>query len=100
MLNIFRIISMLEGVSYLLLLLVAIPAKYYFGQPVVVTVIGALHGGLFVVYSLGVLAVAQRYNWDNGFVWKVMAAGVVPFACFWLEQRLKKEALGNTLQPS
>jgi len=100
MLNMFRIVSMLEGISYLLLLLVAMPAKYYFGQPLAVTIVGSLHGGLFVLYTLGALMVAQRYNWNNGYALWVMVAGVVPFACFWLERRLKKEAWNITQQPS
>ncbi len=91
MLNTFRIVSLLEGCSFLLLLFVAMPAKYYLGYPQGVSLMGWVHGFLFMAYMYYAMAVAQRQNWSSGFSGLVMLAGFLPFACFVLERRLKKE---------
>ena len=51
-----RLISLVEGVSFLLLLGVAMPLKYLAGIPEVVTVVGAAHGVLFILYALAAAA--------------------------------------------
>ena len=48
--NTFRIIAFLEGVSYLLLLFVAVPIKYNLGDPAYVKLLGMPHGLLFMAY--------------------------------------------------
>ena len=100
MLNTFRMISMLEGVSFLLLLFVAMPAKYYLGYPQAVTIMGWAHGGLFMAYIFFALAAFQRYNWSDGFMARVMISSMVPFACFFLDKRLKEESLEVVLERS
>lgn len=85
-----RLISLVEGVSFLLLLGVAMPLKYLAGIPEVVAVVGAAHGVLFVLYALaaGVLMLALRWSplWFVG----AMIASVVPFGTFYLDARLKR----------
>ncbi len=90
MLNTFRLISLLEGISFLLLLFVAMPAKYYLGYPQAVTLMGWAHGGLFMGYVFLAFAAFQRYNWSDGLMARVMISGVVPFACFFLDKHLKE----------
>ena len=51
MLKTFRIIAYLEGISFLLLLGVAMPLKYHWGMPLAVRIMGSLHGFLFVAYA-------------------------------------------------
>ena len=48
----FRTLVMIEGLSYLLLLFVAMPMKYLFAMPLVVRVVGMTHGLLFIGYIL------------------------------------------------
>ena len=48
--KLFRIIALLEGLSYILLLSVAVPIKYSLGDPTYVKLIGLPHGILFVAY--------------------------------------------------
>jgi integral membrane protein len=52
MLKTLRILGNIEGVSYLLLLFIAMPMKYYFGMPMAVKIVGMAHGVLFVAYCL------------------------------------------------
>ena len=49
----FRVISLLEALSFVILLLIAMPIKYILGNPELVRVVGMAHGILFVLYILG-----------------------------------------------
>ncbi|HHJ80562.1 MAG TPA: DUF3817 domain-containing protein [Candidatus Tenderia electrophaga] len=92
MLNNFRIISLIEGLSFLVLLFVAMPLKYYWGYPQAVSMVGMTHGLLFVAYVLVASMVGQRQGWSDRFMFMVVLAGMLPFGCFVLERKLKKEA--------
>ncbi len=98
MLNSFRLISLIEGLSFLLLLFIAMPLKYYWGYPEAVSVVGKTHGMLFIAYVTLALIVYQRQQWSDRFMFGVMLAGMLPFGCFVLEQKLKKENLQVALQ--
>lgn len=98
MLNSFRVISLIEGLSFLVLLFIAMPLKYYWGHPEAVSVVGMTHGMLFIAYVGLALIAAQRHGWSERFMFGVVLAGMVPFGCFFLEPRLKKEALPAALQ--
>ncbi len=74
----FKLIAYAEVASYLLLLLVAVPMKYIFDQPLGVKIIGPIHGALFVLYCFMVL----RRSSDEAWHWKRTAwalfAGILP----------------------
>jgi len=98
MLNNFRIISLIEGLSFLVLLFVAMPLKYQWGYPEAVSMVGMTHGVLFIAYVILAGVVGQRQGWSDKFMFVVVLAGMLPFGCFMLEQRLKKDALQPALQ--
>ena len=98
MLNNFRIISLIEGLSFLVLLFVAMPLKYQWGYPEAVSMVGMTHGVLFMAYVILAGVVGQRQGWSDRFMFVVVLAGMLPFGCFVLEQRLKKDALQPALQ--
>ena len=56
--RVFRMTALAEGVSFLTLLFVAMPMKYFMGMPEVVRVVGSIHGGLFLLY-VGLLAIVH-----------------------------------------
>ncbi len=91
MLNNFRIISLIEGLSFLVLLFVAMPLKYYWGYPQAVSVVGMTHGLLFIAYVGFAMMLGQRQGWSDRFVFMVVLAGMLPFGCFVLAKKLKKE---------
>tara|TARA_B100000424_G_C22900452_1_gene478894 strand:+ start:271 stop:558 length:288 start_codon:yes stop_codon:yes gene_type:complete len=73
------IVSYLEGFSALLLFAVAMPVKYIGGDPELVSLVGAIHGGLFVLFVALLLAGVGRH-WNrlafyHGFVAAVVPAG-------------------------
>jgi integral membrane protein len=52
MIKILRVISYLEGISYILLLFIAVPIKYYANDPYLVKLLGMPHGLLFVAFVI------------------------------------------------
>ena len=70
-----RTIGLLEGISYLVLLLIAMPLKYAAGYPQAVQVAGSIHGGLFILFVLSVLEVTIRRPWWSVWFWGAAALG-------------------------
>jgi integral membrane protein len=90
-----RGVGMIEGVSFLVLLLVAMPLKYRFKLPegeAIVFWVGLVHGVLFVTYAL----VAFRANHTGHLPKKLLGyaavASVVPFGPFVIDRKLKQAA--------
>ena len=81
-----RIASMLEGISYLVLLFIAMPIKYLAGDPRWVSWAGRVHGGLFVLLVLALLRCASARKWDMGRSLRVIGMALVPFGAFFLDR--------------
>lgn len=83
-----RLVGILEGSSFLLLLLVAMPLKYLAGQPLAVRAAGMAHGVLFLLYMLALVPVAPDRRWG----WKTCAlaalASVLPGGPFVFDARV------------
>ena len=79
-----------EGISFLVLLFIAMPLKYFFDYPMVVKVNGWIHGLLFVVYVAAVLRTAYLIKWDLMRTGIALAASLIPFATFVLDKKLKE----------
>ena len=86
-----RSVAFAEGVSYLVLLLIAMPLKYAAGMPQAVRVVGSLHGALFVWLALlGLLAILQRgKSWAWGV--RLAIASLIPFGTFFLDAGLRSD---------
>jgi len=86
-----RFIGWWEGVSFLLLLGVAMPLKYLAGEPAAVRVVGMAHGVLFVLYVLAALHAAAEYGWS----WKrtalVLLASVLPAGPFIVDAKILRQ---------
>ncbi|WP_289137644.1 DUF3817 domain-containing protein [uncultured Brevibacillus sp.] len=87
----FRVIGILEGISYLVLLGIAMPLKYFLDVPAAVKIVGALHGLLFVLYILALVHVTLKNRWSIIRVIGAFIASLLPFGNFVLDARLKKE---------
>jgi len=89
----FRMTALAEGVSFLALLFVAMPMKYFMGMPEIVRVVGSIHGGLFLLY-VGLLATLHvRQRWPVMFSLYALAASVIPFGTFALDKHLREKEL-------
>ena len=60
MIKLFRLITLLEGISYLLLLFVAVPLKYLLGDETYVKLLGMPHGVLFIAYIIFVICFSKK----------------------------------------
>ena len=86
-----RVIAFIEGVSFLLLLGVAMPLKYFAGLPAAVQIVGWIHGVLFVLYLLAVAEVTVKHRWSLAMGAVALIASLIPFGTFLLDARLRRE---------
>ena len=81
-----------EGMSFLVLLGGAMPLKYAADLPIAVTIVGPIHGILFVVVCYYAWAVRGQRGWGLGFVAKVVVAALLPFGPFVIDRQLRDAA--------
>lgn len=89
----FRLVAISEGISYLLLLGIAMPLKYAAGIEEAVKYMGWLHGLLFILFGLTLIQVWIQNNWKFSKAVIAFAWSFVPFGTFIFDRQLKKEAL-------
>jgi integral membrane protein len=84
----FRLISIIEGLSYLLLVFVAMPIKYIGENPYPVKIVGMGHGVLFILFCMALFHVMSKCKWDKGlgFVYSL-----IPFGFIIIENAIKKQ---------
>lgn len=87
----FRIISFAEGLSFLLLLGIAMPLKYLADMPMAVKVVGWAHGVLFILYVLSVVDAARACGWPPGRIALALLCSLLPVAPFWMERQVRAE---------
>ncbi len=87
MIKAFKIISFLEGVSYLLLLFGGVPYKYIAGNAVYVKMLGMPHGMLFMAYIVLALIIRKTMKWDIKTTLIVLLASVLPFGTFYIAKK-------------
>ena len=86
-----RIVGAIEGTSTLLLFFVAMPLKYLADQPMAVSVTGAIHGGLFLLYCVALVHATKLHNRPIKWVMKFFVASLIPFGPFVVDKSLKHE---------
>ena len=90
-LQLLRKTGIAEGISFLVLLLIAMPLKYAFDLPLAVKYVGWAHGLLFVGYVGLAYYVKEVYNWPfKKFLFAFVAAWL-PLGTFVYDKQLKKE---------
>ena len=83
-----RKLAIVEGVSTLVLFLVAMPLKYFAGMPLAVTIVGSIHGFLFVALVIMLLIAIPKVPISIGMAAAGIIAAIVPGGPFLLERRL------------
>ena len=87
----FRLLSMLEGTSLLLILFVSMPLKYIWEIPEPNMVIGMAHGLLFMLYLVAVIFNKFTRNWSYKLMFIALAVSIVPFGTFWADKKYFKD---------
>jgi integral membrane protein len=86
-----RSVGIFEAISFLLLLGVAMPLKYAFGQPEMVRIVGMAHGVLWMLY-VGLAALGQLdYKWPLKTTALLLIASVLPFGPILADVKLLKQ---------
>ena len=83
----FRVISLLEALSFVILLLVAMPIKYILGNPELVRIVGMAHGILFVLYIISALLYKNKLNWSNQVLVVVILCSIIPLGPFYVDRK-------------
>ncbi|MDG2306296.1 MAG: DUF3817 domain-containing protein [Candidatus Binatia bacterium] len=86
-----RLAGIVEAISFLLLLGVAMPMKYLWGQPIGVKVVGWAHGVLFILFCFALNGARTAHDWPMGKSVKVLIAALLPFGPFVIDHGLKEE---------
>lgn len=91
-----RLLALLEGISLLLLIGIAVPVKHIYGNPALVKAIGPVHGMLFLLFVLNTLSVGVEQQWKfRDTTWKVLLACIIPFGTFYIDWKILRK-----IQPS
>ena len=88
-LNLFRKIAIAEGISYILLLFIAMPLKYWANMPQAVKYTGWAHGLLFVLYGIFLIMAWYEQKWKFSKAVLISVASLLPFAPFIVDKKLK-----------
>lgn len=88
--NRLRVLGLLEGISYLLLLGVCMPLKYIANIPEPTSYVGMAHGVLFIGYCIWVLIVAFELKWKLNKAFWALVASLLPFGTFVADAKLFK----------
>lgn len=87
----FRKVAFAEGISFLVLLFIAMPLKYFANTPQAVTIVGGLHGALFVALAVTAYLVKEKYSRPVKWGFIVFIASIIPFGTFYMDKQWKKE---------
>ncbi|MDQ1630573.1 MAG: hypothetical protein QOC80_545 [Frankiaceae bacterium] len=87
----YRVLAYIVGVGLLLLVLVAMPLKYFADSPGMVAVVGTAHGFLFLFYVLAALDLAVRARFTLVRTFLVVVAGTSPFLSFVAERKVTED---------
>lgn len=85
-----RRIGLFEGVSYLVLLGIAMPLKYFADMPMAVKITGWIHGALFIALCFALLRVLLTTNWPFLRAVAVFIAALLPFGPFIIDRHMRR----------
>jgi integral membrane protein len=86
----YQVMADVVGVGLLLLVLVGMPLQFGAHQPVVVSIIGPIHGLAYIVYLAAVFDLSRRERLSVGRIAAMIGAGLVPFLAFYVERRITR----------
>lgn len=91
----FRWVAFFEGLSFVLLLFIAMPLKYWAGLPLAVRVVGMIHGLLFVAFLGALFRAALERDWPARRWGLALFSSLVPFGTFVFDRSIKRELGGS-----
>ncbi|MBF9132395.1 DUF3817 domain-containing protein [Plantactinospora sp. S1510] len=95
----YRVVANIVGAVLIVLVVVGMPLKYVWHNPVVVETIGPAHGFLYMVFLLTAFDLGRRAHWPLGRMVLVMLAGTIPFVSFYAERMVTRQVRQPDPQP-
>lgn len=83
MLNLFRWVALIEGLTTIALFLIAMPLKYWAGNPMLVPPVGMAHGVAWLGYLLAMLVCLPGKGFSATQLARTFVAALFPFGTFW-----------------
>jgi len=87
MLKTFKIIALLEGVSFIIMMFVGMPLKYMGGNDIIIKLLGMPHGLLFVSYVILAFLIQNQMKWNVKDMAIILACSLIPFGTFWMDKK-------------
>ncbi len=84
-----RTVALIEGISFLILLFIAMPLKYIWAMPQAVRIVGMAHGVLFMIFCLSLAYTWLVARWPMGRAALIFGASIVPFGPWLVDRRLR-----------
>lgn len=81
--------ALIEGASFLVLLFIAMPLKYAWGEPLAVRVVGMIHGVLFVIFCFSLMWVMKTAKWPLSRAALVFVAALIPFGPWLVDKKMR-----------
>jgi len=87
----FRLINKIEGISFIILLFIAMPLKYNFGYPIATKIIGMLHGLLVFIFLYQIIEAKKEalFTWKETILYSLLS--LLPFGSFYTDKLLDKK---------
>ncbi len=88
----FRLINKIEGISFIILIFIAMPLKYYFGYPIATKIVGMAHGILVFVFIYQIIEAHQESKWSIKESGLYTILSLVPFGSFYTDKLIKEKS--------
>ena len=85
--NIFRIVALLEGISYILLMTFGLYYKYQLNNDIYVKLLGMPHVILFILYIVLAFLLRNKENWNFTEFAIILFASLVPLGTFYIDRK-------------
>ena len=85
----FRLISYIEGLSYLILMFLAMPLKYLYDSPLLMKNIGMIHGILFIIFVVSLFEYMKKNKINKHMSIDLFIYSLIPFGFLLIEKRIK-----------
>lgn len=87
-----RVLGFLEGLSFLVLLFVAMPLKYFWENPLAVKITGQVHGFLFIGFVIYTLVLTKEKSWNfKQITAPLLLSSIIPFGTFYVDKKILSE---------
>jgi integral membrane protein len=86
-----RLVALLEGTSFLVLLFIAMPLKYLADLPLAVRIVGSVHGALFLMFIAVLYRAGSERDWPLPRWVLAFVSSIVPFGTFLFDRSLRRE---------